>query len=113
MKTLKIAAIGTEHRHIFGQLKGMLDLGCECVGWWNDGDNKITDDFTEKYPTIKREIDKNNLLSNPEIDLVLIADIPSKRADLAIELWRLEKMLCLINLDAHLWSNLNELNKQY
>ena len=85
MKKLKIAAIGTEHRHIFGQLKGMLDLGCECVGWWNDGDNKITDDFTEKYPTIKREMDKNNLLSNPEIDLVLIADIPSKRADLAIE----------------------------
>ena len=41
MKKLKIAAIGTEHRHIFGQLKGMLDLGCECVGWWNDGDNKI------------------------------------------------------------------------
>ena len=30
-------------------------------------------------------MDKNNLLSNPEIDLVLIADIPSKRADLAIE----------------------------
>ena len=45
MKKLKIAAIGTEHRHIFGQLKGMLDLGCECVGWWNDCDNKITDDF--------------------------------------------------------------------
>jgi predicted dehydrogenase len=85
MKKLKIAAIGAEHRHIFGQLKGMLDLGCECVGWWNDGDNKITDDFTKKYPTIKREMDKNNLLSNPEIDLVLIADIPSKRADLAIE----------------------------
>ena len=48
MRKLKIAAIGTEHRHIFGQLKGMLDLGCECVGWWNDGDNKITDDFNEK-----------------------------------------------------------------
>ena len=31
MKKLKIAAIGTEHRHIFGQLKGMLDLDCECV----------------------------------------------------------------------------------
>ena len=55
MRKLKIAAIGTEHRHIFGQLKGMLDLGCECVGWWNDGDNKITDDFNEKYPHIKRE----------------------------------------------------------
>ena len=55
MKTLKIAAIGTEHRHIFGQLKGMLDLGCECVGWWNDGDNKITDDFTENIQRLKEK----------------------------------------------------------
>ena len=85
MKKLKLAAIGTEHRHIFGQLKGMLDLGCECIGWWNDGDNKITQDFKKKYPSIKRENEKQNLLSNPEIDLVLIADIPSKRAGLAIE----------------------------
>ena len=76
MKKLKIAAIGTEHRHIFGQLKGMLDIGYECVGWWNDGDNKITNDFKEKYPAIKRELNKENLLSNSEIDLVLIADIP-------------------------------------
>ena len=85
MKKLKLAAIGTEHRHIFGQLEGMLDLGCECIGWWNDGDNKITQDFKKKYPSIKRENEKQNLLSNPEIDLVLIADIPSKRAGLAIE----------------------------
>ena len=102
MRKLKIAAIGTEHRHIFGQLKGMLDLGCECVGWWNDGNNKITDDFNEKYPHIKRESNKINLLSNPEIDLVLIADIPSKRADLAIECMEAGKMLCLINQVAQL-----------
>ena len=64
MKKLKIAAIGTEHRHIFGQLKGMLDLGSECVGWWNYGDNKITDDFSEKYPTIKRESNKKYFVRN-------------------------------------------------
>ena len=63
----------------------MLDLGCECVGWWNDGDNKITEDFKKKYSTVKREKDKKKLLSNSEIDLILIADIPSKRAGLAIE----------------------------
>jgi len=26
MKKLKIAAMGVEHRHIFGQLEGMLNL---------------------------------------------------------------------------------------
>ena len=49
MRKIKVAAMGVEHRHIFSQLKGMLDLGCECIGWWNDGDNKITQDFNKKY----------------------------------------------------------------
>ena len=45
MRKIKVAAMGVEHRHIFGQLNGMLNLGCECVGWWNETDNKITKDF--------------------------------------------------------------------
>jgi len=32
MRKIKVAAMGVEHRHIFGQLNGMLNLGCECVG---------------------------------------------------------------------------------
>ena len=47
MRKIKVAAMGVEHRHIFGQLNGMLNLGCECVGWWNETDNKITKDFNE------------------------------------------------------------------
>ena len=31
MKKLKIAAMGVEHRHIFGQLEGMLNLDCEYI----------------------------------------------------------------------------------
>ena len=42
MRKIKVAAMGVEHRHIFGQLNGMLNLGCECVGWWNETDNKNT-----------------------------------------------------------------------
>ena len=29
MRKIKVAAMGVEHRHIFGQLNGMLNLGCE------------------------------------------------------------------------------------
>ena len=85
MKKLKIAAMGVEHRHIFGQLEGMLNLDCEFVGWWTKNDNRISKDLEKKFPYIKREKDKNALLNNNEIDLILIADIPAKRADLAIE----------------------------
>jgi len=85
MRKIKVAAMGVEHRHIFGQLNGMLNLGCECVGWWNEIDNKITKDFNEKHPDIPRFTNKEDLLKNKEIELVLIADIPVKRAALAIE----------------------------
>ena len=85
MRKIKVAAMGVEHRHIFGQLNGMLNLGCECVGWWNETDNKITKDFNEKHPDIPRFTNKEDLLKNKEIELVLIADIPVKRAALAIE----------------------------
>ena len=39
MRKIKVAAMGVEHRHIFGQLKGMLDLGCECIGWYLQSKN--------------------------------------------------------------------------
>ena len=85
MRKIKVAAMGVEHRHIFGQLNGMLNLGCECVGWWNETDNNITEDFIKKHPDIPRFKNKDDLLKNKEIELVLIADIPVKRAALAIE----------------------------
>ena len=56
MRKIKVAAMGVEHRHIFGQLNGMLNLGCECIGWWNETDNKITKDFNENiliYPALQ------------------------------------------------------------
>ena len=85
MKKLKIAVMGVEHRHIFGQLKGMLDIGCECKGWWTEGENNISQDFFKKFPNIPRVLDKTILFNDPGISLILIADIPVKRASLAIE----------------------------
>ena len=85
MKKLKIAVMGAEHRHIFGQLKGMLDIGCECKGWWTEEENKISQDFYKKFPNIPRVLDKAMLFNDSEINLILIADVPVKRASLAIE----------------------------
>ena len=38
MKNLTLGVIGVDHRHIFGQLGKMLELGCKCKGWWTEGD---------------------------------------------------------------------------
>ena len=84
-RNLKIAALGIEHRHIFGMAGYMMAAGAEFVGWWNDGDPPTLAGFRKRFPDVPRVADRDMLLDDPEIDLILIADVPSRRALLAIE----------------------------
>ncbi|MBO6755627.1 MAG: Gfo/Idh/MocA family oxidoreductase [Roseibium sp.] len=86
-----VAVIGVDHRHIFGQLAGMLDLGCTCKGWWTEGNPQPVDGFQKRFPDIPRAADRADLLADPEVDLILLADIPVRRADRAIEAMRAGK----------------------
>jgi predicted dehydrogenase len=85
MKELNVGVIGIDHRHIFGQLAGMQSVGCTCKGWWTEGEPGHTAGFLERFPSIPRVGTRADLLNDPDIDLILIADIPAKRAALAIE----------------------------
>lgn len=80
-----VAVIGVDHRHIYGQLEGMLSAGCACKGWWTEGEPQPVAGFIERFPDIPRVADRHALLDDPDIDMVLIADIPARRAALAIE----------------------------
>ncbi len=84
-RTLKIAALGIEHFHIFGMAGNMIEAGAEFVGWWNDGDAKPTEKFLKLFPDVPRRMDRDEILNDPEIDLILVADIPARRAALAVE----------------------------
>lgn len=85
IRPLKFAAIGLDHRHIYGQSAHMEAVGGEFVGWWTKGDPGTLDGFEKRFPNAPRFDDRAALLENPEIDLILIAAIPSDRAALAIE----------------------------
>lgn len=85
---LKFAAIGLDHRHIYEQVGRLLELGCECVGYWTEGEPGPLEGFLRRYPGIPRVRDKRALLENPEIKLVTTAAIPGDRAALAIEAMR-------------------------
>ena len=91
MKKPTLGVIGVDHRHIFGQLAGMLDLGCVCKGWWTEGEPEPVAGFSKRFPDIPRIADRSDLISDPEIDLILLADIPVKRAERAIEAMRAGK----------------------
>ena len=91
MKPLTLGVIGIDHRHIFGQLEKMQALGCICKGWWTEGEPEPVEGFIKRFPDVARVTDRDVLLYDPEIDMILMADVPLRRADRAIEAMRAGK----------------------
>ena len=85
MSEMKVAVIGVDHRHIYGQLQGMLDAGCICAGWWTEGAPQPAEGFVKRFPDVPRVDDRRQLLDDPQVALVLTADVPARRAERAIE----------------------------
>lgn len=85
---LRVAAIGLDHRHIYGQVGSILDVGAELVGYWTEGEPQPLAGFQKRFPEASRFADRRALLEDPNVDLVLIAAIPADRAALAIEAMR-------------------------
>ncbi|MFK3780537.1 Gfo/Idh/MocA family protein [Agrobacterium sp. NPDC089420] len=83
-KPIKFAALGIEHRHIFGMSQNMLNAGAEFAGWWTEGEPEVVEGFLKRFPDVPRIGSVEEILADPTIDLVLIADVPKKRADLAV-----------------------------
>jgi predicted dehydrogenase len=82
---MKFAAIGLDHRHIFEQVGRLLELGCECKGYWTAGNPQPLAGFIERYPALRRVDEMRSLLDDPEIALIVTAAIPADRAAIAIE----------------------------
>ena len=85
---LVFAAIGLDHRHIYDQVKSLLDIGARCAGFWSHDDSQPLAGFIERFPQIPRVRDRARLLEDTSIQLVACAAVPNTRADLAIEAMR-------------------------
>jgi predicted dehydrogenase len=86
--TLKFAAIGLDHRHIYDQVKSLLDIGAECAGFWTRDEAVPLAGFIERFPQIPRVADRRQLLEDDSIRLITCAAIPVERAEIAIEAMR-------------------------
>ncbi|RMA41956.1 Gfo/Idh/MocA family protein [Rhodophyticola porphyridii] len=82
--SLRFGALGLDHRHIYGMAANMIGAGAEFAGWWTDGNPNTLDGFGKRFPGVPRVSDKDALLDDPAIDLILISAIPRDRAALAI-----------------------------
>lgn len=87
----RLCVLGIDHRHIFGMLSHMMTAGAVCKGWWTAQETQLEAGFVNRFPDLERVQDRRRLLDDPDIDMVLIAAIPSERAALAIEAMRAGK----------------------
>ncbi|MFI4999310.1 MAG: Gfo/Idh/MocA family protein [Reyranellales bacterium] len=90
-RPITFAAIGLDHRHIYEMVGRLLELGSECVGYWTEGEPQPLAGFITRYPHIPRIADKQRLLEDPTVQLILSAAIPADRAAIAIEAMRAGK----------------------
>ncbi|MBF9035571.1 Gfo/Idh/MocA family oxidoreductase [Rhodobacterales bacterium HKCCE2091] len=81
--TFRFAALGLDHRHIYGMSQNMIDAGADFAGWWTEGEPNTLDGFDKRFPGVER-MEKDAILSDPSIGAVLIAAVPRDRAALAI-----------------------------
>lgn len=82
--SLRMAALGIDHRHIFGQASHMMDAGADFAGWWTGGPTRIEEGFRKRFPDVPRR-EKAEILDDESVELILIAAVPDERARLAIE----------------------------
>ena len=81
---MKFAAIGIDHRHIFGMAANLMAEGAEFAGWWTDGAPEPLAGFIKRFPDVPRVADVQALLDDPEIALIVISCIPRDRAAWAV-----------------------------
>ena len=81
---MKFAAIGIDHRHIFGMAANLMAEGAEFGGWWTEGEPEPLEGFVKRFHDVPRVDHWQALLDDPSIDLIVISCIPRDRAAHAI-----------------------------
>ena len=84
-RPIGIAAVGLDHRHIYGMASHMLNVGAHFVGWWTEGEPGTLAGFRKRFSDVPHFDDRAALIADDDVDLVLIADVPDRRAERAIE----------------------------
>ena len=90
-RPMRFAAIGIDHRHVFGMAENMMTAGAEFAGWWTEGHPNTEDGFLKRFPEVPRAKEAEVLLDDPAIDFVLLSGIPRDRAGWAIKAMRAGK----------------------
>lgn len=90
-RTLRFAAIGLDHRHIYHLVGELIAAGATCAGYCSQtSDPKVLEGFRERFPELD-PVDRERLFEDPSIDIIVCAAIPRDRAGIAIRAMRAGK----------------------
>lgn len=86
--TLRFAALGIDHIHIFDHIEGLLAAGAEFAGWAdNGGTSRIARGIAKTWPDVP-VLSPEAILGDETIPVVCIAAVPADRAALAVDAMR-------------------------
>ena len=85
-----IAAAALDHGHIYGMCQGLTEAGAT-LKWVYDKDPEKVKAFLEKYPDAKAASSEEEIMNDPEVQLVCGAAIPSERCALGLRAMRAGK----------------------
>jgi predicted dehydrogenase len=84
---IKFAVCGMSHDHIYGMIGAVQRGGGELVAAWGGEDDKLAA-FRKKFPDVKIVATQQEILDNPEVQLVLSSQIANERAPLGVKAMR-------------------------
>ena len=85
----RFGVIGLDHRHVYELTKHLLDAGMECAGYWPTTTNAVVlEGFRKRFPHLPAIAERDRMLDDPSIQVIVTAAIPSERAGIAIAAMR-------------------------
>lgn len=76
-----IAAVALDHGHIYGQCNGLVEAGADLRLVYDPDPEKVAA-FQKKFPQVRAAASLEDVLDDPEIQLVAAAAVPSDRGPL-------------------------------
>ncbi len=81
--SIRIAAVGFSHYHIYNQVNALLSGGAELVSFYGTETEQMAE-FAQRFPQAKQARTLDEILDDPTIHLIASAVIPNERAPLGI-----------------------------
>jgi predicted dehydrogenase len=88
---MRFAAIGLDHRHIYHMVGELLAAGATCAGYCPEtSDPRVLAGFRERFTALDA-VDRDRLLDDPGVNVIVCAAIPRDRAAIAVRAMRTGK----------------------